>query len=133
MDGNKIKFKNIDEYISSHPPKVKKLLKELRNTIKLAAPDADEVISYNMPALKFHGLLLYFAAHKEHIGFYPGNASTIEMFKKDLVTYKTSKGTIQFPLDKKIPVTLVKKIVKLRVGQNLERVKAKLKKKNEIS
>ena len=128
MGPEKIKFKDIDEYISFHPSKVKKLLKELRSTIKIAAPDAEELISYNMPALKFHGLLLYFAAHKEHIGFYPGNSSTIELFKKELTAYKTSKGTIQFSLEEKIPVTLVKKIVKLRVEQNLERAKQKKKK-----
>ncbi|MGE5457284.1 MAG: iron chaperone [Methanococcaceae archaeon] len=120
-----IKFKNVDEYISTFSPNVKKLLESLRQTIQQAAPEAAELISYNMPAFKFHGILVYYAAHKEHIGFYPGNSTVIEIFKNDLVSYKTSKGTIQFPVEKTIPLNLVKKIVQYRVNQNLERAKTK--------
>ena len=127
--GQNMKFRTIDEYISFFPPKVKVLLKDLRKTIKQVAPEAEEVISYNMPALKYYGLLLYFAAHKEHIGFYPGNANVINVFKEDLISYKTSKGTIQFPVTKSIPHRLVNKIVKYRVNQNLERARLKAKKK----
>ncbi len=124
-----IKFKTIDEYQSAFSPKVKNLLRDLRKAIKQAAPEAQEVISYNMPAFKFYGILVYYAAHKEHIGFYPGSSILNEVFKNDLVKYKTSKGTIQFPLESAIPVGLVKKLVTYKAKQNLERTKAKLKKK----
>lgn len=125
-----IKFKTVDEYIPVFPPKVKKLLKDLRKAIKQAAPEAEEIISYNMPALKYQGIILvYYAAHKEHIGLYPGSSIINEVFKKDLVKYKTSKGTIQFPLEKAIPVHLVKKLVRYKVKLNLERAKVKQKKK----
>ncbi len=123
------KFKTIDEYQSTFSPKVKNLLKDLRKAIKQAAPDAEELISYNMPAFKYHSLLVYYAAHTEHIGFYPGSSVIIEFFKKDLVKYKTSKGTVQFPFEKAIPVRLVKKLVRYKAKQNLEKAKAKLKKK----
>ena len=123
------KFKTIDEYQSTFSPKVKNLLKDLRKAIKQAAPEAEELISYNMPAFKYYGVLVYYAAHTEHIGFYPGSSVVIEFFKKDLVKYKTSKGTVQFPFKKAIPVTLVKKLVRYKAKQNLERAKAKLKKK----
>lgn len=124
-----IKFKTIDEYQSAFSPKVKNLLKDLRKAIKQATPEAEELISYNMPAFKYYGILVYYAAHKEHIGFYPGSSVVIEFFKDDLVKYKTSKGTVQFPFEKAIPVRLVKKLVRYKAKRNLERAKAKLKKK----
>jgi uncharacterized protein YdhG (YjbR/CyaY superfamily) len=124
-----IKFITVDEYLSACPPKAKKLLKELRGAIKQAAPKAEELISYNMPAFKFHGILVYYAAHKEHIGFYPGSSVITGIFEDDLKGFKTSKGTIQFPIDKALPLSLIKKIVKYRIMQNLEREKAKLGKK----
>jgi uncharacterized protein YdhG (YjbR/CyaY superfamily) len=120
------KFKTIDQYISTFPPNVQILLETLRNTIKQAAPDAVEVISYNMPAFKCYGrLLIYFAAHSKHIGFYPGNSVTNEVFKDDLISYETSKGTVKFPFDKPIPVRLVKKIIKYKVMYNLDKSKHK--------
>jgi uncharacterized protein YdhG (YjbR/CyaY superfamily) len=110
------KFKTIDQYISVFPPNVQILLETLRNTIKQAAPNAVEVISYNMPAFKLYGrILVYFAAHTKHIGFYPGNSVTNEVFKDDLITYETSKGTVKFPFHKPIPLRLVKKIIKYKV------------------
>ena len=117
---------NIDEYIAGFPKDVQKALQQVRETIQKAAPNADETISYAMPAFKQNGNLVYFAAWKEHIGFYAtptGNSA----FKKDLVGYKTSKGAIQFPLDKPMPVQLITKLVKFRVKENEE--KAALKKK----
>jgi uncharacterized protein YdhG (YjbR/CyaY superfamily) len=87
------------------------------------------VISYNMPAFRFHGILLYFAAHKQHIGFYPGNADVVELFKSDLVNYQTSKGTIRFSVDMPLPLRVIKKIVRLRVKQNLEKSALKAKRK----
>jgi len=116
------KFKTIDQYISTYPPKVKALLETLRKTIKQVAPDAGEIISYNMPAFKFYGrILVYFAAHTKHVGFYPGNLVVNEVFKDDLIPYETSKGTVKFPFEKPIPVSLVKKIVKFRMEENLQR------------
>ena len=123
------KFKTVDEYLSSLPPKAKKLVKDLRKAIKQAAPEAEELISYNMPAYKFHGILVYYAAHTEHIGFYPGSSAISGIFKDKLTAYKTSKGTIQFPIGKTLPINLIKDIVKYRVKQNLEKEAAKLKKK----
>ncbi len=117
------KFKTVNEYFSSLPANSKTLLTSLRKIIKEAAPEAEEVISYNMPAFKQNGILVYYAAHKSHIGFYPGSSAVTEIFKKDLTEYETSKGTIQFRLDKPIPKLLVKNIVKYKLKQDLEKKK----------
>ncbi len=110
-------FKNIDEYIASFPKNIQAILEGLRQAIREAAPEAEETISYQMPAFKQNGILVYFAAFKNHIGFFP-TASGVEAFKPKLSAYKTSKGTIQFPLDKPMPLDLVKEIVRFRVKQN---------------
>ena len=116
---------DIDKYIAGFTKEKQKLLKQLRYTIRKAAPKAQETISYGMPAFKQDGMLVYFAAWKDHIGFYP-TSSGIKAFKNDLSAFKVSKGTVQFPLDKPIPTGLVTKIVKFRVKENLEkRVKKK--------
>jgi uncharacterized protein YdhG (YjbR/CyaY superfamily) len=115
-----IKFKNIDEYILIFPKDVQKILRQIRETIKKAAPNAEEVISYGMPAFKQSKVLVYFAAYNNHIGFYP-TANPIKVFSKELDGYKTSKGAIQFPLDKKIPLTLISKITKFRVKEDFEK------------
>ena len=117
---------NFDEYIVSYPKEVQKLLEQLRATIKKAAPQATEVISYSMPAFKLNGMLVWFAAYSKHIGFYP-RISGIEAFKKELSVYKGAKGSVQFPLDKKLPLGLITKIVKFRVAENLEQAKKKRK------
>jgi uncharacterized protein YdhG (YjbR/CyaY superfamily) len=123
---NKTKFKTIDEYISAFPPKVKVLLRTLRKTIKQAAPEAEEVISYNMPAFKcYERLLVYFAAHTKHIGLYPGNNKVNVVFKNDLIAYETSKGTVKLPFEKGIPIGLIKKIIKYRVKENSNKAKIK--------
>ena len=119
---------DIDKYIAGFPDSTKKLLKQLRITVKKAAPEAQEIISYSMPAYKLHGVLLYFAAFEHHIGFYPGT-SGIEAYKTEISAYKTSKGTVQFPLDKPLPISLITKITKFRVKENLEKAKNKSKKK----
>lgn len=116
---------DVDHYIAAFPEGTQKLLDQLRATIKKAAPKATESISYMMPAYKYEGVLVYFGGYKKHIGFYP-TASGIAAFKKELVAYNVSKGTVQFPLDKPLPVSLITKIVKFRVSENLQ--KAKLKK-----
>jgi uncharacterized protein YdhG (YjbR/CyaY superfamily) len=112
--------KTVDEYIAAFPENVKSILQELRQVIRSAAPEAQEVISYKMPAFKLNGLLLWFAAFKNHIGFFP-KASAIEAFEKELSGYEVSKGTIRFPLDKPIPFDLVRKIVKYRLKENLSK------------
>jgi uncharacterized protein YdhG (YjbR/CyaY superfamily) len=111
------KFSNVDEYIALYPAAVRKGLNLLRKTIKQAAPDAEETISYHMPAYKLNGMLVFFAAMKNHYGFYP-TASPMKTFQERLNPYETSKGAIRFPLDKPIPVKLVSDIVKWKVKEN---------------
>jgi uncharacterized protein YdhG (YjbR/CyaY superfamily) len=123
-------FKTIDEYHAEFPQEVRNQLDTLRKTIAKAAPKAQEVISYNMPAFKQHGILVYYAAAKKHIGFYP-TAWPIVAFKKELEGYQTSKGAIQFPLDQKLPLALITKIVKFRVTEDLEKEKLKKEKKKK--
>src|SRR5215472_5696005 len=110
-------FKTVDEYFSGLPKSTRDSMQKLRDVIKQVAPKAEEVISYNMPALKWNGMLVWYAAFKKHIGFYP-KASAIAAFKEELKDYKTSKGAIQLPLEKAIPAALVKKIVRFRVEEN---------------
>lgn len=117
-------YKNIDEYISSFPGEVQEKLQQIRTIIARHAPGAQEVISYGIPTFRLNGNLVHFAAFKEHLGFYPG-ATGIEAFGDQLGKYHTSKGTVQFPLDKPIPVKLIADIVKFRVQQNLEAGKKK--------
>lgn len=113
-------FKNIDEYIGSFSGETQKKLNDLRRLIRESAPDAKEKISYQMPAFELHGILVYFAGYKNHIGFYPG-AAGIESFRSELNDYKTSKGTVQFPIDKPLPNDLIIRIVKFRVEENIAR------------
>lgn len=111
-------FKTIDEYIATFPKEIQPKLQDIRQTIKQAAPNAQEAISYQMPAFKQKGNLVWFAAFKHHIGFYP-TPSAIVAFKDKLTLYKTSKGAIQFPIDQPIPLELIKEIVHFRVKENL--------------
>jgi uncharacterized protein YdhG (YjbR/CyaY superfamily) len=113
-------FKTIDEYIATFPKNVQVILEEFRRAVREAAPNAEETISYKMPAFKQNGILVWFAAFKNHIGFFP-KVSAIETFKDELSGYELSKGTIRFPLNKPIPFDLVKKIVMLRVKENLDK------------
>lgn len=126
MNANQQKNTSIDEYIEGFPPDIQKLLKLVRETISKAAPEAIEKISWSMPAFYLKGNLVYFAAHKKHIGFYPG-ANGVENFKERLSMYKTSKGAIQFPFDKPIPIDLIGEIVKFRVEENLEALQKTIK------
>jgi uncharacterized protein YdhG (YjbR/CyaY superfamily) len=116
--------KNIDEYIANFPKDVQDVLQNIRATIQKAAPDAEEAISYGMPTFKLKGNLVHFAAHKKHIGFYPGSTG-IEKFKMELSDYDGSKGTVRFPLDEPIPYDSITKIVTFRVKENLERAEKK--------
>ena len=114
-------FKTIDEYIKTFPEDVQSILEKMRRTIRRAAPAAVEAISYQMPTFKLNGKnLVHFAAFKNHIGFYP-TPSGIEAFKRDLSPFKWAKGSVQFPLDRPVPFSLVKKIVRFRVKENLEK------------
>ena len=119
--------KNIDEYIAGFPPDVQKTLKKIRLTIRKAAPDAEETISYQMPAFKLHGVLIFFAGYANHISLYPAPRGAAE-FKKELASYRGGQGTVQFPLDEPIPYDLITRIVKFRVAQKLDAAKAKQKK-----
>ncbi len=112
--------KTIDEYIQLFSKETQVVLEEIRQTIKQEAPEAIEVISYKMPAFKYHGMLVYFAAYKNHIGFYALPSGNKE-FVKELSGYKTGKGSVQFPLDKPMPLALIRKIVKFRVLENLSK------------
>lgn len=118
----------IDEYIADFPRDVQPLLEKVRATIRKAAPDAKEAIKYMMPTYVLEGNLIHFAGYNHHIGLYPGSRP-IEAFKDELTKYKTSKGTIQLPLDKPIPIGLISKITKFCVKRNRERAAAKAKKK----
>ena|ERR1700676_1366529 len=119
-------FSNVDEYIALHPAPIRAGLDLLRKTIKTAAPGAEEMISYQMPAYKLKGMLVFFSAIQKHYGFYPTSSPMIA-FREKLKPYETSKGAIKFPLDKPLPVKLISEIVKWRVKDNLakERVKSK--------
>lgn len=107
-------FASIDSYHQTFPAEVQEQLQQLRMMIKEAAPQAREVISYNIPTFKMNKNLVHYAAYKNHIGFYP-TAKPLEVFKEALTTYKTSKGAIQFPIGKPLPKALIQKIVKYRV------------------
>lgn len=115
---------NINGYIATFPADVRKALEEVRTTIQKAAPKAEEVISYDIPTFRLNGNLVHFAAYTKHIGFYPG-AAGIEAFKKEIASYKSAKGSVQFPLDQPMPLGLITKIVKYRVKMNLEKAKTK--------
>jgi uncharacterized protein YdhG (YjbR/CyaY superfamily) len=119
-------FQTVDEYLSALPQAVRSILAGLRKTIRQAAPQAEEIVSYNMPAFEWKGMLVWYAAHKDHIGFYP-RASAILAFKDELAGYKTSKGAIQFPMEKGIPTDLVQKIVKFRLKENEQSHKGRAK------
>lgn len=119
MEETKPGYRSIDEYIAAFPDSIQAILQELRSVIHSAAPEATEKISYQIPTFYLKGNLVHFAAFKNHIGFYPGS-SPIEAFSQELAFFKTSKGTVQFPIDKPMPYDLVRKIVLFRVEENLK-------------
>ncbi len=113
-------YKTVDEYFANQPADVQAILLQVRNAVKEVAPDAVEVISYQMPAFKKGRILVWYAAFKNHIGFFP-KTSVMEAFKDKLVPYKTSKGTIQFPIDKPLPLGLIKEIVTYRLKETAQK------------
>jgi uncharacterized protein YdhG (YjbR/CyaY superfamily) len=129
-----LKPKNIDEYIARFTPDIQEVLKQIRTTIKKIVPDAEETISYGIPTFNLNGTyLIYFAAYKKHIGFYPV-PSRIEEIDKEFASFKTSgKGTIQFPLNKPMPLNLIIKLVKFKVKENIEKAKKKKQTKKRLT
>lgn len=117
---------SVSAYIKSFPKDTQVLLLQMQSIIQKTAPKAEEIISYAMPAYKLHGMLVFFAGYKNHIGFYPSGSSIVE-FQHKLSDYKFSKGAIQFPLNKPLPIKLITDIVKFRVKENEEKEKVKLK------
>lgn len=109
--------KNIDEYIAGYPKDIQAMLQQIRTTIRKITPEAEETIKYAIPTFVLNGKnLVHFAAFKNHIGFYP-TPTGIESFKKDLAKYKQGKGSVQFPLDEPMPLTLITKIVKFNISR----------------
>ena len=117
MNSNKAGFSSIDAYIATFPPEIQEILESLRATIRAAAPDATEKISYQMPTFALNGNLVHFAAFKKHIGFYP-TSSGIAAFQQELAPYVSSKGAVQFPIDQPLPLDLISRIVSFRVAEN---------------
>ncbi len=128
MKSNRVGFVSIDEYVATFPKDIQKILEELRATIKAAAPDAEEKISYQMPTFALKGNLVHFAAWKKHIGFYPTSSGT-QAFKQELSIFEGAKGSVQFPVDKPLPLELISKIVKFRVAENLKKAELKSRKR----
>lgn len=122
---NKDKVQTIDAYIALQPKATQARLQQLRELIKSVVPQAEETISYNMPAFKYHGILVGFAAWKKHLGFYPWNGHTVQEFASELEGFSTSSGAIQLPFAEKLPVALIKKIVIKRTIENLSTTKTK--------
>jgi uncharacterized protein YdhG (YjbR/CyaY superfamily) len=118
----------VDDYLAALPKEARATLEKIRKTIKAVAPKATEVISYQMPMYKHHGMLVGFAAFKDHCSLFPG-AKVVATYKDELKSYKTSKGTIRFPIGKPLPAALVKKLVKARIAENERRVGEKDKKR----
>ena len=125
---DKTKSKEIDKFIAGFPKEVREILEKVRQTIRDAAPEADETINYGIPTFTLKGNLVHFSAFKNHIGFYP-TPSGIEKFKKELSTYEMAKGSVKFPLEQPIPYDLITRIVEFRVKENLEKADAKGKRK----
>lgn len=129
MERHKSGFRSIDEYIATFPEDIQALLEAIRTTIKAAAPEAEERISYQMPSFALNGYLVYFAAWKKHIAFYPASSGVPETFKDELSKYEGTKGTLRFPLNEPLPLDLISRIVQFRVAENLKIAEAKARKK----
>jgi uncharacterized protein YdhG (YjbR/CyaY superfamily) len=130
LESNKTGIRSVDEYIASFPEDIQALLQTVRATIRAAAPEAEEKISYQMPAFALKGNLVYFAARKKYIGFYPTSSGT-EEFKDEISAYKGAKGSVRFPIDQPLPLDLIDRIVRFRVAENLARAAAKSRKSTE--
>jgi uncharacterized protein YdhG (YjbR/CyaY superfamily) len=116
----------IDEYTSAHSPDVQAILQKIRQIVRSVAPDAEETISYKIPAFKLHGVLVYFAAFNNHIGFYPPIKGDVQL-EKAVAAYANEKGNLRFPLNQPIAYDLIKRLTQFRVKQNLAKAAAKTK------
>ncbi len=116
--GKRVPLRTVDEYFDHLPPESRPTLLRLRKTIKAAAPKAEEVISYQMPAFRHHGMLVYYAAFKEHCSFFVGSAAVRRQFARELKPFAVGKGTVHFTRERPLPTALVKRIVKARVAEN---------------
>jgi len=123
---------DFEQYILNYPEEIRERLQKIRSLVKKIAPDAAEKISYGMPAFTLNGMLLYYAAHTKHIGFYPFTTA-IEAFRDELTDYKTAKGSIQFPNNKPLPLKLISQIIEFRVAENRAsaEIKAQLKSRSK--
>lgn len=124
MDKTTISIINVNEYINSFPNEINLKLTKIRNLVHNIIPDAKETIKYSMPTFEYNGILVHFAGYKNHIGFYP-SPSGIIAFKEEIKTFKNSKGAIQFPLNKDLPIELIEKIVRFRIEENKLKQKSK--------
>jgi uncharacterized protein YdhG (YjbR/CyaY superfamily) len=120
MNSQKVRPKNITEYINAAPKGAQKKLREIRACIRKAAPGAEEGMKWGMPAFSYRRILVMFAAHQHHIGFYP-TPSAVKAFADDLSKYDTARGSIQFPLEKPLPLPLIHKITTFRVQESVEK------------
>jgi len=123
----KVTFTNVDEYISAQPETTQLVLQLVRSTLRNVLPGAEEVISYKIPAYRLHGgIVLYFAAWKQHYSLYPAGERMVAALKDQLASYKVSKGTIRFPLSEQVPVNLIERIAQFRAEEAVQREKSKL-------
>lgn len=121
----KTDFKTVDDYIQTFPKDVRAILEQIRQTIQKAVPEAEEVISYQIPAFKYHGWIFYFSAHKKHFSLScPPPCAAFEAFKEELSGYKQSKSAVQFPLDEPVPVKLLHNMAQVQAKENLQKSKA---------
>ena len=131
MPEEKTKFTTVESYINTFPEDVQFLLEVIRETIKENAPEAEEVISYNIPAFKFHGMLIFYSAYKNHISISIPPSKVYDTFKDELSAYKVSTSAIQLPLNKPLPLKMIKEMTRFRVKENLELAEKKKGKKKE--
>jgi uncharacterized protein YdhG (YjbR/CyaY superfamily) len=122
MISKKAKPSTIAEYIKAAPKETQQKLREMQACIRAAAPGAEESLKWGMPSFSYQRILVTFAAFRHHIGFYP-TPSAVTAFEKNLTKFKTAKGSIQFPLEKPLPLSLIRKITQFRVGEILEKDK----------
>jgi uncharacterized protein YdhG (YjbR/CyaY superfamily) len=125
------KFETVDQYISTFPESVQAILQEIRKVMKENAPEAEELISYQIPAFKYHGMLIYYSAYQKHVSVSTAPFAVFEVFKNELSAYKRSKSTVQFPLNQPVPYKLIGEMTKFRVKENREIAEAKVAKKKK--
>lgn len=131
MESGKIAYATIDEYISPFAPEVRELLQAIRRLIRETAPEATEKIAYDMPGFALHGPLVYFAAYKKHLSFFPASTGLSEELAAEVAPYRSGRGTLQFPYGKPIPYELLRRIVAYRAAQNEESARQKSGNKSE--